>query len=401
MKRFVQSITVLLLIPLLLFLPLVPQQAQAAEFRSGDVLRITGEEPIVNPYIFGGNIQIDAPIANELTAAGGDIVINSPIEGSALVAGGSITLRGSVGNNARIAGGNILIDGPVENDLVISGGSVNIARSASIGGDIVFNGGSLTVDAPVAGKMIVNGGNATINNSVGGDVSGEIGKLVLGSDATITGNLSYKSPERAQIDQGATVSGRTDYRPSEDRQADRQDAQEFITTAALYKLIADIIVTVLFIYFFRRALTAIIRRMQAEPLRSGVIGFGFAVLTPIAGLLLLTLIWLGLVTLLFYGLVYIIALFILKVFLGWLLLHWWGRNQKRDYALDWKAGIVGPVVVLILSLIPILGWLTLGIIFLIGLGAMIQELTNLSANQRVLNATTTKTTTKPTTSKRK
>lgn len=370
------------LIPLLV-LPIFVSPVYAADIKAGEQISINEtEEPLVNPYIFGGSIRLNAPVSNELTTAGGDVFIDSPIEGSALIAGGNISLRGSVGNNARIAGGNITIDSPVTNDLVITGGSVKVTEEATIGGDILFAGGSLTIDAPVTGDVRVAGGDVVINNRVGGDVTGEIEKLQLGANALVAGNLSYKSPQRAQIDQGAQIQGRTDYKQSEDRRGDEEKVGAFATGAAIYKLIADIIITVLFIYFFRGALASVFARMKASPLRSGAIGFGIFFLMPLAALFLLILVWLGVAGLLTYALLYIVALFVMKAFIGWIIMTWWKDSKKEKYILDWRAGIIGPIVVFLLLLIPILGWLAIAIIFLIGLGALVESLTNLAAAQR-------------------
>lgn len=392
MQRVLRILTALFTISLLLNVSFAPH-VYAAEVRTGDQVRLTDkEQTITNPYVFGGNIQIDSPIANELTTAGGDIIINSPVEGSVFIAGGNITLRGSVGNNARIAGGNITVDGPITNDLVITGGNITVTSNASVGGDILFAGGTLHLDGPVEGKALLNGGNITLNNTIGGDVSGEMGELTLASGANIAGNLSYKSPERAQVDQGATVTGRTDFRQSEDRKDD-EAAKGFAAMAAFYKLIADIIITLLFIYAFRRALTAAVNRMKEQPLRSGVIGFGFFFLVPIAALFLLILLWLGIATWLFYFLAFIVAVYIAYVFVGWFVLRWWYGRSNKEYIVDWKTAIVGPTLVLILSLIPVLGWLANGIIFFIALGALTEELVKLSSNQRVMPTATPKHTT--------
>ncbi len=384
MKRLLQSITAYLV--LVLLLTTSTTQSHAADFRTGEEIRITGtNQTLVNPYIFGGDIQVDSPITNELTIAGGDIIINSPIEGSALVAGGNITLRGSVGNNARIAGGDITIDGPIANDLVIAGGNITLTENASIGGDLVFAGGTLQVDGPVAGKVLINGGDITLNNSVGGNVSGEIEELTLGSSATIAGNLNYTSPKRAEIAQGATVSGRTDYRVVENDEDN--DAGAFLTTAALYKLVTDIILSLLFVYFFRHAIMAVINRMRGTPLKSGAIGFGYVALVPLAGIFFLFLIWLGLATYLFYFLTLIVGIFIVKLFLGWAVLHWWNRNNKKAYELDWKAAIVGPVLLFVLLLIPVFGWLAILILLFMALGALLEELIQLNSDQRVIKNT--------------
>ncbi|MBA3723658.1 MAG: hypothetical protein H0W89_02055 [Candidatus Levybacteria bacterium] len=389
MKKLLRLLTVCFSLALVCTTLITPP-IYAADFRAGDEIRITDtNQTLVNPYIFGGAIQVDSPIANELTLAGGDIIINSNVEGSALIAGGNITLAGSVGNNARIAGGDITIDGPIANDLVIAGGNIRLTENATIGGDLIFAGGKLQVDGPVAGKVMINGGDITLNNSVGGNVSGEIEALTLGSGAKVAGNLSYESPKRAEIAQGATISGRTDYQLTENDGED-DAAGAFLTTVALYKLVTDIILSLLFVYFFRRALMAVVNRMRGTPLRSGAIGFGYIALVPLAGIFFLFLIWLGLATYLFYFLTLIVGIFIVKLFLGWAVLHWWNRNNKHAYELDWKAAIVGPILLFILLFIPVFGWLAIAILLFMALGALLEALIQLNSDQSVVKNTTKK-----------
>ncbi len=375
------------LVPLFLFLFSFPPHTFAADFRTGEEVRVPEtEQNLDNLYLFGGNITLDAPVSNELTTAGGDININGPIEGSALIGGGNITIRGAIGNNARIAGGDITIDAPITQDLVITGGNIILTKNASIGGDILFAGGKLTVDGPVSGKIQAQGGNVTINSSVGGDVSGGIEDLKLGSTADIKGNLSYRSPERAQIAQGATVAGQTNYQPERKDHDRNEGAAGFFAGAAVYKLLADIIICLLFVYFFRRALVTTFNRMRIAPVKSGAIGFAFIILVPIAGFLLFLLIMLGVATMLGYIMAWLISIFIAQLFLGWAIMNWLQRNNKDTYILDWKAAVIGPIIVFILMFIPIFGWLVFAVVFLIALGAMLGELTHLVSAQKSLSS---------------
>jgi len=80
------------------------------------------------------------------------------------------------------------------------------------------------------------------------------------------------------------------------------------------------------------------------------------------------------VLLLSYGITIIGGVFLADVYIGWFILRWWERRNKKIYLLDWKAAIVGPIALFILLLIPVLGWLVSTVIFLIALGALIKEI---------------------------
>ena len=114
--------------------------------------------------------------------------------------------------------------------------------------------------------------------------------------------------------------------------------------------------------------------MEESPLKNSEIGLIYLIVTPIVGAICLFLIWLGMVFLLSYGLAIIAGVFLADVYIGWFILRWRDRRNKKTYILDWKAAIVGPISLFILILIPVLGWLVFAIIFLIALGALIKEI---------------------------
>lgn len=374
---------VMLFVSCLLFLGTAGfSPVSAADFRTGETV-IVGGDNLRDLYLFGGSIRVESPVANDVVAAGGDISINKDVTGSLIVAGGNIRSLGKIGNTVRAAGGNITIDNTIARDLVISGGSIIVNKNAQIGGDVAFSGGTLVLDGPVKGNVIINGGQVTLNSTIDGNVQGEIESLILGPNARINGNLTYTSEQKANIANGAVISGRTTYTPEKEDQNQKEDAQAFVTAGALYKLATDIIVSLLLIYFFTRALTAVITRLAATPVQSGAIGFTFIILFPILAAISLILIWLGIGAFILYALIFLVSLFLVKIFLGWLVMRWWENRSKRHYVLDWKAGVIGPILLFILSLIPIIGWLVAALLFCAAAGALLQELYYLLSGQKI------------------
>jgi hypothetical protein len=66
-------------------------------------------------------------------------------------------------------------------------------------------------------------------------------------------------------------------------------------------------------------------------------------------------------------------------------MRWFERRSKKDYTLDWKAGVVGPLALFLILLIPILGWAVGAILFLIAVGALVGELLFFMSNQKLEN----------------
>ncbi len=325
-------------------------------------------------YLFGGTLITDTPITNDLVAAGGNINVNADVSGSVLAAGGTIIIHGNVGNTIRVAGGNITIDGAVARDVVILGGNVILTSHARVNGDVVFAGGSLDVEAPVNGKLVINGGAVRIDNVVGGDVSGNIRQLTLGPKTYINGNLTYSSPQKAQIENGASIKGTTHFTQTQRQNRFVKSIHNSLSWFTLYKLLIDIAVTFLFITFFAKYSLYTIKRIKTNPIRSFLLGLVFLIIVPIVSLILLVFILPGILLMLFYLLLLFLSTIFEKVLFGWFVLHLWEKSQKREYTLDWKAAIVGPIILALLLFIPIIGWLVAFIGFLLSLGGMSETL---------------------------
>lgn len=350
--------------------------ALAADLHSGESVSIT--KPLSNPYLAGQSVEVSAPVANDVVAAGGNITVDSRVGGNVIAAGGMIDVRGSVDHSVRVAGGNITIDGSVGQDVVIFGGNVRISKSASVSGDVIFSGGRLEIDGPVKGNLHLNGGTVTINAPIGGSVDGHIRELTLGPQAVINGNLTYQSDQKATMQPGATVHGKVSYKQSPQNEKAKHGLAALFTVATLYKLISEIIIAFLLLWILRPFSLRLFAEADEAPLRNIVLGFATLILLPIAGVILLLLFWLGLATLVFYVFLLLITMVFLPLFVGWKIMDWWESREKRIYAIDWKAAVIGPIILLILSVIPVIGWLIDLILFLWVLGGIVHYIPSIA-----------------------
>lgn len=383
MRRFFRQFSlfsVLLIVSLF-----VAGQANAAVIRAGDSLIISGNEKgLSDLYLFGNSIQLNAPVENDLVAAGGNISINSNTTGSLMSAGGSLDIKGDTGGSIRAAGGNIIIDGNIARDLVLAGGNISITETSVINGDLIVAGGQINMSGSVNGKAIINGGQVNIDGKINKQLEGQIERLTLGPEAVIGGNLEYSSPQKASISEGAEIQGKEVYKKTEARRGRGGEITGFLTAFTFYKLLADIIIGLLAIYFFGGYIYRLFTQISVkEPFKNSIYGLIFIILTPIIALLLLALLWLSAALFLFYMLIIILTALIAKIFLGWLVLRWWYKRDKKNYALDWKSAVIGPVLALLIGLIPVLGWLVLAILYLVTTGALIQSFLNNASAQRL------------------
>jgi len=368
MKRFLLVLAALFLF----FIPVLsdPSVSLAADFRGDETISVGPDaHNLSNLYLFGNTISLDAPVQNDVVAAGKIVNLDGTVSGSIMTAGSTIVMKNTVGNSIRAAGGTITLYGTVSRDFVVAGGDITIDKSASIGGDLIFAGGTLTVNGPVKGKIYVTGGKVILNSTVGQGVNGHIEHLTLGPKAVVHGDLKYSSEQQAAMSPQARVDGKVTF---DQQKSKHQDTTNTFISSFVYKLIIDIILSVLFIYFFGKFCLPVIESMRLRPVKNVATGFGFTFLFPIAAVVMLVLIWLGVAAFLIYGLILVISLFLSKIFVGREIMKWYeGRSDKKNvYKLDWKAGVVGAIVFAVVTLIPVLGWLVGGVLFLIAVGAL-------------------------------
>lgn len=375
MRKLFGIITALftLVITVSLFFPKI---TYAADVRTGnDVIITQNQTNLKDLYLFGRTIDLSAPVTNDVTAAGGNVNISGSTSNNLTVAGGTVILSGNIGNTARVAGGNVTIDGPVANDLVVAGGTVTINKHASVGQDLLVAGGQVTVEGPVKGKILMSGGDITLNSAVGGNVTaGHIGTFTLGPEAKINGSLTYTSSQPLTKQQGSVVKGPITYRHVEKPQPQKQQSAQTWLSFGIYQLLVEVVLSVLIIYIFRNGIFVTLMQIKRSPWKNLGIGFVYILLAPVVSFILLVLWPLGIASFLMYLLILLINIFVRDIFAGWLIVKWWDRRNKKDYVLDWKAGVIGPIAFFIINLLPILGWLISSILYLIGIGALLANL---------------------------
>lgn len=370
-------------IPLILLFTVFFGFASATHLKGGE--NITINEPVDDDlYVAGGNVTINAPIRGDLIIAGGTVTVNDSVYADVLAAGGTVFLHGYVGDDVRAAGGQLEITGIIQDDLIIAGGSVRISRDATIHGDLIATGGSVMIDGDVMGNasittgelnlngtitgaLMVKGGAITLHGRVNGPAQLAAGEITLGSGPIFYNEVRYWSGEDDDLDfssalaPGATASMDESLKFEEPRWEYLGFASVLL---ALWYLAAVLVLIFIVHLLFGKALKRAAQTVKAETAKS--VGYGFLILVgipiaiviafvtvigiPVAGLLMLGYLLLGL----FASIV--TSIVVANLF-----------NQRSPES-DWKRAKVvfisfGLFIVLkIITLIPVIG-----VIFMIAL----------------------------------
>ena len=394
----------------------------AFESRGGADVVIAADEVIEDDlYVMAGTFTLDGTIKGDLIVFGGTITINGTVEEDLWAAGQSIIINGAVEDDARIGGSVIILSprGNVGDDLVAGAYSLETKNGSIVGGDLVFGGFQAQLAGDVTGDVMVAGNSVAILGSVGGDVDAEVGEagagppfspfmfmpnaphipsvpggLTVAPDASIGGTLRYSAPAQADVPSDVN----TEYTPAISPGAEVKEApsvgQRILDWVLnlIRSLVSLLIVGLLLIWLLPKYVTRYADALAAKPLASlgwGVAAFfaiplailiiagftaGLAVIFGVLtiGNLSVTAILLG-VFLIFSVILaaYLVAVWGAKIAVS----IWLGRLivQRSSTSLDqsrfWPF-LIGLIIVVLLTSIPILGGLINFVILLLGLGAL-------------------------------
>ncbi|MDC4225231.1 MAG: polymer-forming cytoskeletal protein [Candidatus Manganitrophus sp.] len=179
------------LLPLLAVVILLQPVSAMAEQESGNrTVTLRADQAVNGDYFaFGDQVEILGTVHGDVYAAGGEVRVAGTVDGDLLAAGRKIDVEGKVGQDARIAGGEITLSGDIGKNFTAAGGRITLADPATVRGNVIS-----------AGDLVISG-------RIHGDVRTMAGDLQITSAAKVNGDVSYRSPQAARIDEGAKIGG--------------------------------------------------------------------------------------------------------------------------------------------------------------------------------------------------
>lgn len=340
----------------------------AVDIKSGDSVVLGKGEVVKDDVLAGaGQVSIASPVEGDVIAAGQSVSVAGRVKDSTMLAGGTVTLSGPVGNDSFLAGQTVVVSSKVEDNAYLAGSSVVLSEDGSVGKDLLAAGGVVKLMGKVGRHVRATAGQLTIGGEVGGDVFAQAGSLRLVKDAVIRGNLFYESANKAMIDPGARVMGKTVQRIPVREKAKPIFWRPFWWIGCL---IAAVAFGAVLLALFPIRTQGAADRVRASFLKS--LGLGVLVLigAPIATILLAITI-VGIPLAIAVLLVYMILLYAAAVFTA-LALGQYILSRSRDRVPQpFGSMILGLVILAVVSLIPFLGWLVKLAAVLVGLGGFL------------------------------
>ena len=367
---------------------------------SADFLMAEEELTIVIPlnddtYAAGGIVNVQEDIEGDLFVVGGEVTVQGDIEQDLAVAGGNIDISGAVGDDLRVAGGQVAVRSTVADDLILFGGDITIAEGAIIQGDVRVYGGDIVIDGTIEGSLHTYGGSVKVSGTVGGDAdirgdvirfSGRVnGNTILSSSdlkisntANFQQDVHYWQPQGLYYFGSATVQGKTEYDenlalgvPGELRQTAFDAFRAGLIAIAGYSLLSASFFILLMILLTKTYFMDGAKRLQKAPMMSLWYGFLYLIAAPfVVFAFFITIV--GIPIGLFLGVLYIFSLVFAKALTAILLTEWIQvRYQKKWKTFFFFLASVGVYVVLrVVSLVPVVGSITVVVLMLMMFGAL-------------------------------
>jgi uncharacterized RDD family membrane protein YckC len=254
---------------------------------------------------------------------------------------GNTTVTGSVRHSAVAVFGNTVIDGPVDGDAVSVFGNVRLGPHAHVGGDVV---------------------------AVGGRVDRDPGAQVRGTVQTVIGSFAGFGWLKPWI-QNCLFYGR----PLALAPGLGWAWSLALVLLAFYVALA---------WLFRDGVARCVQTLESQPGITLVAALITVLLTPVLLVLLcITLVGIAAVPFLAAGL-FCVSLFGKAVVLAWLGHRALGVRGGERLAHPAFAVLVGGAIVLVLYLVPVLGFIVYKLLGLFGLGAVVYTLVLITRSRR-------------------
>jgi cytoskeletal protein CcmA (bactofilin family) len=369
MKRLRSQLKVVLvaIVGVLFVAGFAPVNALAADTRQGNSITI-GPNEVINDdlYVAASTIDVQGTINGNLFAAGSTIMVSGTVTRDVNAAGTSISIPGEIQGSARLAGTTVTVTGKIDRDLMAMATTLSVPREASVARDLIGAFSTATVAGPIGRNADVAGSDVTFSGPVGGDVKASVSTLKLAEGAAIQGNLDYTSNQTVNLS-GGTVAGATHhYFPSNGPSLVSRVIGWFQTLVGFFFL--GLLLILVAPRFNDKAVSA----YKTAPWSR--LGVGLAIMLVVPLVVLFTFIaglivggwWLALFLLAAYVFMTLVGFVVVGEMIGRFTFDRLGQHAVHPIG----ALALGMPVLLVVTIIPLIGWLVGLLAVLYGVGVV-------------------------------
>ncbi len=321
-------------------------------------------------YVLAGNSNIEADIFGDLYIGGGSIVINGDVHEDLVVSAGKVTVTGDVFGDLRVLGGQVAIYGNVGDDLVIGGGQVDIGKSSVVAGTLVVGAGVLTIDGQIREEVRGGVGMFFLNGTVDKNVILTVEDTMNISDqASIGGDLKYSSLIETPVPEGV-VAGEIKFNKFE-----RESVLEDVTYVFFVQKLLSYFAALILMFIMVMGMPNWLLNAAAETKKNVFKAFGvglLSIITAVVGSIILMITILGIPIAMIAFALLLILVYISKIVVSaWTVSYFMNFKKKVNRFKLFGAMALALLVYYLVGMIPFVGWVINGALFLIGVGTIV------------------------------
>jgi hypothetical protein len=342
--------------------------------QDGMDVSVPSGEKIEGDFIQAGEtVDVAGDVSGDVILAGGNVSFSGNAGGDIIVLGGNVRIKGDTGGDLRIIGGTVTLDGAVEKNVTLIGGSVILEEGSMVKGNLYIVGENVELRGKVKGDATAYGSKVLFSGEVDKNADFRASDVVLRSDASVVGDLTYaiKSDftlENKQIVQGQTFQTELQQYFGED---DKKEESGFSLGFELWQFLSLFLVAWIFFKLFKRQAEQLISPIEKKEVWNRVAsGLLSLLLNPVIILIsFITIIGIpvAMLILFVYILLLVAASTLSPVLVGKMLNDKFKLYVVGDRRL-WVDFALGYLVIQIIGLIPILGGFALFFLFLFSFG---------------------------------
>lgn len=298
------------------------------------------------------NVEFNENVEGDSALAGNIVDVIGNIDGIGFIAGNTVNIDGSL-EYGFAAGNEVNITGHIAKSLYLAGNTINFADNSSVGRDIKIVGQEIHLAGKLERHVDVVGTKITMKSgtTVYGDVNLDANNIVVEDNVTIHGTLSYNENANATISDNTMI---TDI----EKLATVEENNGIDANAVLSSIVNLVIVFLVISILLPQTIekTSNLYKKPSFGLYVRNIGAGILILIciPLIAMLLL-LSNIGIALGLILAALYVIALYLAYIYSGFLVGEILLIKVLKLKVNKYLSGIIGIIILKLLTLIPILG----------------------------------------------
>lgn len=331
--------------------------------------------------ILAADVTVDLMIGGDLDIAAADVTVEGSVSGDANFAAADITIAAPVGGELNAAGADVSLSSRVSGDASIAGAFVVIDEEASIGGYAEIAGREVYMDGRLEQGGEVRGREVFINGVVNGPLEIYARDLHFGETAVVAGPITVRGPSRPETAPGAQLGELTYVEEAFNESSIDGEGIDLdidflpgVSAAGWLYLSGAFILGVFVVVLFPRSTMRISACLRSRPFSSGGLGVVVYALYWILALTLAVLLFATVIGALLapfviatIPVIYLLGSVFGAFAIGDAILARFNGEESRLRLLGGLVIVTGALA--LAMTVPLLGWLLVLVVNLVGLGA--------------------------------